>query len=62
MEERFSKQPPGTVLVQYEDGSAIVKGDGSPEERDALLELLHEGGGRRRDGRGNRRRTWSLLL
>jgi hypothetical protein len=38
------KEPPGTVLIRFEDGSAIVRGDGSAEERQALAELIGEQG------------------
>jgi hypothetical protein len=38
----FDQMPPGTVLVLFDDGSAIVRGDGSDEEREALLALLIE--------------------
>lgn len=40
----FDAEPPGTVLTVFDDGSAIVKGDGSPEEKASLLELLEENG------------------
>jgi hypothetical protein len=40
----FDAEKPGTVLAQWDDGSALVKGDGSPEEAQALLQLLREQG------------------
>lgn len=40
----FEKEAPGKVLVHWEDGSAIVRGDGTPEEESALRDLLRAGG------------------
>jgi hypothetical protein len=43
----FHDEAPGTVLVQWEDGSAIVGGDGTDREYQALLGLLEgQGSGR----------------
>jgi hypothetical protein len=36
----FDQQPPGTVLVVFDDASGIVRGDGSADEREALYALL----------------------
>jgi hypothetical protein len=40
----FETEQPGTPLVRFEDGSAIVKGTGSHAEHEALLALLQAKG------------------
>lgn len=44
MSSDFNDQPAGTPLVRFKDGSAIVKGDGSPEEIGELRTLLEQSG------------------
>jgi hypothetical protein len=38
----WDRQPPGTVLVRFEDGSAIVKGDRSDADLEEMIRLFSD--------------------